>query len=338
MQNDLTSINSNGLPQNLVPLLMDGLCEYASLKKDGTPITSPVIPFPGEDGRTIDIQTGLTYPSKAERARNNPRVCLLYSEPKASPIDKPPTILVYGEATVYDADLQANTDRYVQMNLARFKMFRSVPGFIFRKMDGYLARIWIAVTPLKLLWWPESDMEATPQQWHALEGTQAPPCDPPPGPLPTPHKPLVHPPTDWRKDIAYAFDRLGTPIITVVDVDGYPVPFRAYGGSLEEDGVHLDLPSTMPAEARGRACLTFHTLKVQNGEMVSNENMSFIGEVSRDGSNTLFEVIRCLPIFSFRRDPAGVVSLVLSIFRMRKRLKVEAARRGQSVPKINLPA
>jgi hypothetical protein len=337
MQSELTSINSIGLPQDLVPLLMDGLCEYASLKKDGTPITSPVIPFPSENGYTIDVQTGLTYPMKAERARNNPQVCLLYSEPKASPVEKPSTVLVYGQATVYDSDIQANTDRYVRMSLTRSQMFRQMPAFILRQMDGYLARIWIAVTPLKLLWWPEGDMGAAPQQWHAPEGTQAPPSDPPPGPLPTPHKPLVDPPTDWRKDIAYAFDRLGTPIITVVDEDGYPVPFRIRGGSLGPAGVHLDLPSAMPVDARGRACLTFHTLKVQNGEMVSNENMSFVGEVSGDGGDALFKVERCLPIFSFRRDPAGVVSLILGIFRMGKRLEVEAARRGQSVPAVHKP-
>jgi hypothetical protein len=223
------------------------------------------------------------------------------------------------------------------MNLARFTLFRMLPTFILRLMDGYFARIWIAVTPLKLLWWPEGDMGAKPQQWHAAEGTQAPPSDPPPGPLPTPHQPLVDTPTDWRKDIAYAFDRLGTPIITVVDEDGYPVPFRARGGSLGADGVHLDLLSAMPVESRGRACLTFHTLKVQNGEMVSNENMSFIGEVSGDGGVALFKIERCLPNVSFSRDPAGVVSLILGFSRMRKRLEVEASRRGQSVPAVHKP-
>jgi hypothetical protein len=33
MRNELTFINSIGLPEDLVPLLMDGVCEYASLKK-----------------------------------------------------------------------------------------------------------------------------------------------------------------------------------------------------------------------------------------------------------------------------------------------------------------
>lgn len=337
MQSEMNPINSFGLPKELIPVLMGGVCEYASIKKDGTPITSPVIPFPGENGRTIDVQTGLTYPSKAERARNNPKVCLLYSEPKAYPKDNPPTVLVYGLATVYDADLQVNTDRYVRMNLSRFKLFRSFPAWILSQMDGYFARIWIAITPLKILWWPEGDMEATLQQWHAPEGTQAPPSDPPPKPLRTPHVPLTKRPMDWRKEITYAFNHLGIPIITVVDEDGFPVPFRARNGILAGDSIHLELQSTTPIEARGRACLTFHALKVRNGEMIANDNLSFTGQISQDGKDALFKVDRCLPNFSLRLDPAGLASLILSIFRMRGRLEVEAARRNQSVPKINLP-
>ena len=53
--------------------------------------------------------------------------------------------------------------------------------------------------------------------------------------------------------------------------------------------------------------------------------------------DALFKVERCLPIFSFRRDPAGVVTLISGIFSMRKRLEVEAARRGQSVPTVHKP-
>jgi hypothetical protein len=84
MEEQLPFSNAIELPEELVPTLVHSyVCEYASIKKDGTPITSPVIPFPGEDGRTVDVNTGLAYTGKAERARNNPKVCLLYSEPRA---------------------------------------------------------------------------------------------------------------------------------------------------------------------------------------------------------------------------------------------------------------
>ena len=79
MSDNVQFRNILGLPEELVPLLVGNWSlEYASMKKDGTPVTIPLIPFPGEDGRTIDINTGLAYTTKAERARNNPRVPLDY--------------------------------------------------------------------------------------------------------------------------------------------------------------------------------------------------------------------------------------------------------------------
>jgi hypothetical protein len=74
----------------------------------------------GNGGRSLDVSTGLTYPAKAERARRDPRVCLLFADPVGSGIDAPPTVLVQGLATVRDCDLQANTDRYVRASMKRF--------------------------------------------------------------------------------------------------------------------------------------------------------------------------------------------------------------------------
>lgn len=328
--------NDIGLPEELIPLMTYGLTEYASLKKDGTPVTSPVIPFPGENGCTIDVQTGLTYPWKAERARNNPRVCLLYSEPKGSRVDNPPVVLVYGQATVHDSDLQANTTRYASESRKRTKLFRQMPLSLLRLMTPYLARIWISVTPLKILWWPGGDMQKSPRLWHAPEATHLPPSDPPPKPLPSPHQPANTPPADWRAEIDYAFDRLGIPVLTVVDEDGFPVPFRVRSGSRNSDGVHLNLLPAMPTAARGRACLTFHTIQVKDGEMYSNENMSFVGDVSGVGDSVLFKVERRLASANFKRGLKDMISLILMMRQLGKRLEIEAKRRGQPVPTVTL--
>jgi hypothetical protein len=59
-------------------------CEYASLTRSGAPITWPVTPYAAPGGGTLDVSTGVTYPSKAERARRDPRVALLFSEPTGS--------------------------------------------------------------------------------------------------------------------------------------------------------------------------------------------------------------------------------------------------------------
>jgi hypothetical protein len=338
MGNELSFSNAIELPDDLVPTLIKSqVCEYASIKKDGTPITSPLIPFPGQDGRTIDVNTGLAYSWKAERARNNPKVCLLYSEPEALAGEKPPLILVYGQATVLDADLQANTDRYTRAIRSFSSLFGRLPMFMLRWMVGYIARIWIAVTPMRVLWWPQGDLDQAPLEWFAPEGLQVPPSDPKPKPLPKSHKPLTVTPTDWRKELGYAFDHLGEPILTVVDEEGYPVPFRVRVRRLGDEGANLDLHPTMPTMAKGRACFTFHSIQIKNGEMVSNENLSFIGSVSGDKERAIFKVERQLPSVSFKLGLKDILSLGMMMLSMKKRLEIEAGRRGQPVPVVRLP-
>jgi len=336
MVHDLSYSNALGLPEELVPLLVENwACEYASLKKNGTPITVPLITFPGEDGRTIDITTGLAYPSKAERARNNPKVCLLYSDPRATMVENPPVALVYGQATVHDSDLQANTDRYIRTFLPQSKGFNNIPRFILKRMRSYFARIWIAVTPLKILWWPDANLENSPKIWCAPAGTQTPLSDPKPEPRKTPFRPWLDAASDWRREIAYAFEKLGAPILTVVDEEGYPVPFRVQGGSFESDGVRLELSPAMPTDARGRACLTFHTLVVKNGEMASYDNKSFVGTLSEDGE--LFKVKRQLGSAPMSSDLRGMLWFIRATLRLEKRISAEADRRGQPVPTIRFP-
>lgn len=326
------------LPDEILALLVGNwTLEFASLKGDGTPVTVPLIPSAEEERQTIDVNTGLAYPTKAERCRNNPRVCLLYSEPVGAIVENPPVVLVYGHATVCDADLQANTDRVVRFYLERGGMFAKMPRFMFRQAVGYLARIWIAVTPLRVLWWPNGDMEAPPGQWTAPEGKELPASDPKPEPLSEPHKPLVTPSTDWRSDIGYAIDTLGPPVLTVVDDEGYPVPFRVREASLRPEGVQLRLLPAMPAQPEGRACLTFHTIAVKDGSMVSNENMAFLGEVSGNDGTALFRVERRVPDVSLKLNPRGIATVIKVMLGFRKRLEIEAARRGQPVPAVRLP-
>jgi len=219
------------LPKELVPLLVDQtlVCEFASIKRDGTPITTPVAILPGNDGQTIDLSTGLGSPAKAERARRNPRVTLLYAEPRASLVENPPIILVYGHATVSDADLQSNLDRYIRALHVRAPSFARMPPFLLRWLRGGMARILLLVTPLKIVWWPAADLGKPPQQWQAPAGIQAPPSDPPPKSLITPHKPIATPVSNWREAVTRALKQWGPPTLTVVDKEGYPLPFKVLG-------------------------------------------------------------------------------------------------------------
>jgi len=113
-------------------------CEYATLTSHHTPITYPVTPYVGDDGRTLDVSTGLTYPTKAERARRNPKVALLYSVPVGSGLIKPAVALVLGLASVRDANLQYNTDRYLRLSMVKVpSAYKSMPAFLLRRMPWY---------------------------------------------------------------------------------------------------------------------------------------------------------------------------------------------------------
>ncbi|HZN78773.1 MAG TPA: hypothetical protein VFC01_03650, partial [Mycobacterium sp.] len=65
-----------------------------------------------------------------------------------------------------DADLRANSTRYLEVSNARFpQIYASTPTAMLRGMAFYWARIWIEVTPVRVLWWPNGDLDAAPQIW-----------------------------------------------------------------------------------------------------------------------------------------------------------------------------
>src|SRR4051794_18207304 len=86
--------------------------EYTTVDASGQPITWPVTPYYKAGTETIDVNTGIGYPKKADDAERNPKVSLLFSDPTGSGIDAPPAVLVQGPAEVDYRDLDANRERY----------------------------------------------------------------------------------------------------------------------------------------------------------------------------------------------------------------------------------
>ena len=309
--------------------------EYTSLTRAGAPIMVPVTPYLGEDRKTLDVSTGLTYPTKAERARRNPKVSLLYSDPLGTGLDHPPIVLVQGLASVRDADLQANTDRYVRLAMAKIPAaYKGQPKFLLRTLDWYFTRIWIHVTPVHVWWWDSETMASEPGQWVAAPETTAPPSDPaPPGKQPAA---WLEPPSDWRSTASDAISRLDQRSMAWVGDDGFPLSAPVIAMDQNEAGFRLRLGPHLPGTPAGQACVTVHSHpEVFTGQ----ENHTFLGEVREGGGGEYdFVVERALADFSLTGN-----KLVRSLDFLRKgrqlkpRVASEAARRGQPVPTVHLP-
>lgn len=324
----MTYPNPLHLPAMTLPVYRQFMtCEFATLTAKREPITYPLTPYVGDDGTTLDVSTGVTYPAKAERARRNPKVAILYSYPQGSGIPNAPTVLVYGHAAVRDGNLQANMDRYVR-ELQRRDFLPPLPKWILRRIGWYFARIWIEVTPQRVLWWENGQLDAAPQEWMAPQNLVLPISDPAPqGAQPPRWKDT---PADWQPRADYAAQNLGAPVLTVVDAAGYPVPYRVKKAVKTNSGFQLELPAYLPAPAQGAACLTFHN---HPEKFTGQENMVFMGSVN----NGAFTVERCPGDWSLpTRGLASLFSFFGNGFKLAPRLKAEAARRGQPVPKVNL--
>jgi hypothetical protein len=248
------------IPDHAWPSELDELfsksvtAEYASLTRTGAPVTIPTTPYVGQHG-TLDVSTGLTYPAKAERARRNPRVCLLFADPFGEAMGSAPVAVVQGHAAVRDSDLQANTDRYTRV--AQIKLpaaTKGQPKFILRRMAFYYARIWIEITPLRILWWSDRSMEEAPTEWRAPEGTAKPASDPaPPG---NPPPAWREPPSDWRPLARRALSELPLADLTFVDAEGVPMCIPVQTTGLADDSVALKVGAGAPGLLAGHACLS----------------------------------------------------------------------------------
>jgi hypothetical protein len=143
--------------------------EFTTIDQAGQPITWPVTPYYSPGGPCIDVTTGLGYPKKANDARANPLVALLFSDPTGSELSEPPMVLVQGTASVDDEDLEANRMRYEHESVVKLPGTAKLqpPGPIKKMMGWYYTRVYIHVRPERVYVWPRCDVSAEPQLYGA---------------------------------------------------------------------------------------------------------------------------------------------------------------------------
>jgi hypothetical protein len=304
------------LPGPVLALMRSaGLAEFATVSGAGVPIDTPVGSFHEPDG-TISVATGIAYPAKAERARRNPKVGLLMEG-----FAQEPVVLVAGLAAVRDADVQANVDRYLPEIAAYLDNFAA--GYSWeqtRDAVHYWAKIFIEVVPRTIWWWDSpAATDRPPRRWDAPAGAAAPASDP--APAAPSSAPLDWSPPPWR-DQAGEVIAEGLPAhLTLLDGEGFPLPFRVRSVARTDDGFALKLPAGVPWRVEGKATLCFIA------------RSTFVGTVMPTEGGARFAVERALPVMPIVKDLGAIWSPTSEARRkLSGRLHAELARRGQPVP------
>jgi hypothetical protein len=232
--------------------------EYTTVARSGQPITWPVTPYYGAGDPHIDITTGLGYPKKANDARQDPHVSLLFSDPTGSRLERPAAVLVQGMAEVDDRDLKRNRDRYYREMQEKLPALKGTlpPKFAQGFLDWYFTRIYVHVRPERVYVWEEGDFAREPQLYGShMDEVRSGHSEEPQKPHPAPAGGSVA----WDERMRELGRRHSTAVISTVAPDGFPMSARV-PIELDEAAARVRIgmvPVGVPLEP-SRACLTAH--------------------------------------------------------------------------------
>lgn len=232
--------------------------ELTTVNRAGQPITWPVTPYYSPGAACIDVTTGLGYPKKANDARANPLVALLFSDPTGSGLTDAPMVLVQGCAEVDDRDLEANRRRYERESVDKLPATAGMhpPDPIKRMMSWYYTRIYIHVRPERIYVWPRGDIAAEPELYDAhMEEVRSGHSEEPDRFHAAPGGGI----SAWDDRISELGSRYRTAVLSLVSPDGFPFAVRvpvsidAAARWIQIEGAPEGIPF-----APGLACLTAH--------------------------------------------------------------------------------
>jgi hypothetical protein len=299
--------------------------EMTTVDRAGQPITWPVTPYYRPGDPCIDVTTGLGYPKKADDARMNPLVALLFSDPAGSGLSDPPTVLVQGSADVDDRDLEANRERYAHESIEKLPALGKFqpPEPVKRRFLGwYYTRIYIHIRPERIYVWRTADTEPELFDAHMEEvrsGHSEEPArfhaDPEGGA------------TAWHPRLNELGTTYPTAVLSIVCPDGFPFAMRVRARAHQADRmIRIDDPPEGAPLQPGLACLTAHSYDEDAATM---QNFQVRGDlVLREGC---WELIPHKLVGGLEA-PASRLALVRAnagkAIRFRRTAKRELARRG----------
>ena len=299
--------------------------EYTTIDARQQPVTWPVTPYYTDGGPTIEVTTGLGYPKKADDARRNPRVSLLFSDPTGSGAGSAARVLVQGIAHVDEEDLEANSERYMRESSTKLPATKKMhpPKFMRGPLMWYYARIYIRVRPERVFIWPDGDLAAEPEILDShLEEVRSGHAEEPPEPHAAPSGGGVV----WDSRMVELGGRYPMAVLSWVGPDGFPLAVRV-PVSRDDDArlIRIDqTPAGLPL-AEGRACLTAHA---HAEDFTWQENFQVRGDlVERDGAWAMVPH-KLVGGFELPKGPARLRSFTSRHWRFYKTAKRRLQARG----------
>jgi hypothetical protein len=301
--------------------------EVTTVDGRGQPITWPLTPYYHPGDPCIDVTTGLGYPKKANDARANPKVAMLFSDPTGSGIEGAPQVLVQGTADVDDRDLDANRTRYKREIVEKLPSTQSeMPPKVFDPfIKWYLTRIYIHVRPERIYVWADGDPAREPRLFDAhMEEVRSGHDEEPDAELAAPVGGTVA----WDERMEELGDRYPEAVVTLVCPDGFPFSVRV---PVEVDRAARRVrlggaPVGVPWRP-GLACLAAHD---HPPDFKWQRNFQVRGDlVEEDGA---WAIVPRKLVGGFELPPGGLVARVrLNMKKMRRFRKIakrELAARG----------
>jgi hypothetical protein len=300
--------------------------EFTTIDAAGQPITWPVTPYYATGAPCIDVTTGLGLPKKADDARSNPKVALLFSEPHGSGLAAPPTVLVQGCAQVDDVDLEANRRRYARESIEKFPATAQLqpPAPVQKLMGWYYTRVYIHVRPERIYVWEGGDIRADPHLFDThMEEVRSGHSEEPEGP----HAQPTGGATTWDERLTELGKDYKTAVLSIVSPDGFPFSARV---PVAVDHIARQIrleaePLGVPVQP-GLACLTAH---VHGEHLTWQQNFQIRGDLVATESG--WAIIPHRLVGGFEIPPSRLTALKINakkIRRFRRIAKQELAKRS----------
>src|SRR5437588_2705068 len=277
--------------------------EFSTVDANEQPIVWPVTPYYRRGDPCVDITTGLGYPKKANDARANPKVALLFSDSTGCDLDRPPMVLVQGTAEVDDRDLAVNRERYARESAEKLPGAQSMqpPSFLRRLFTWYYTRIYVHVRPERIYAWPGGDTATEPELYGShMEEVRSGHSEE----VELPHAEPEGGAATWDKRVTQLGTSYKSAVLAFVAPDGFPfavrVPVRADSASRRIR--ILELPAGTPVQV-GLACLTAHD---HAPDFSWQRNFQVRGDLVRDSEGWALAPHRL--VGGFEMPPASTIA------------------------------